>query len=120
MRVMIIGASQDRSKYGNRAVRAYARRGHDVVAVNPKETTVEGIPSYRRVADPPGPIDRAVLYVPPKVGAELLDQIAARGDVAELWVSPGAESEALMRRARELDLEPVNACAIMDIGEAPT
>ena len=119
MRVMIIGASGNRSKYGNKAVRAYARRGHDVLAVNPKEIEVEGIPSHRRVADPPGPIDRAVLYVPPEGGMELLDEIAARGDVAELWVSPGAESEALMQRARDLGLEPVNACAMMDIGEAP-
>jgi len=40
--VAIIGASSDRSKYGNKAIRAYTLRGYTVYPVNPKEDYVGG------------------------------------------------------------------------------
>ena len=37
----VVGASSDRSKYGNKVLRAYLQQGLKVVAVNPKESQVE-------------------------------------------------------------------------------
>ena len=45
-----------RAKYGNKAVRAYLRRGHEVFPVNPGEKVVEGLPAYASVSGVPGPI----------------------------------------------------------------
>ena len=116
--VAVIGASNARHKYGNRAVRAYLRQGWTVYPVNPNETVVEGLPAFARVADIPVAIDRAALYVPPAVGESLLDELAAKG-IKELFVNPGAESDALLERAERLGLGPISACAIVDIGERP-
>ena len=44
--VAIIGASADRSKYGNKAVRAFRDEGWDVFPINPGLNEVEGIPAY--------------------------------------------------------------------------
>jgi len=119
MRIAVIGASTHREKYGNKALRAYLKRGHEVYAVNPHASVVEGLPTYARVTEiPGGPLDRALLYVPPEVGVRVLDDLAAKG-VGEVWVNPGAESEELFRRAQELGLKTVYACAILDIGESP-
>ena len=52
--VAVIGASQNPAKYGNRAVRAYLRRGWTVYPVNPNEPSVEGLPTFRSVTDIPG------------------------------------------------------------------
>ena len=41
--VAILGASTDRSKFGNKAVRAFLARGYDVYPVNPKGGEVEGL-----------------------------------------------------------------------------
>ncbi len=71
---MVIGASTNPAKFGNKAVRAYRRQGHIVLPVNPHEPTVEGLAAYADVASPPGPIDRATLYVPPEPG-----RLAAEG-----------------------------------------
>jgi predicted CoA-binding protein len=116
--VAVIGASRDRAKYGNRAVRAYLRQGWTVYPVNPNESNVEGLHTYARIGDIPGPIDRATLYVQPEVGQRLLAEIKAKG-VGELFVNPGAESEELMAEADRLGLEAIYACAIVDIGERP-
>jgi predicted CoA-binding protein len=115
--IAIIGASNDRTKYGNRAVRAYQAQGWTVYPVNPKESTIEGLPSFRSVADLPGPVDRASLYLPPEVGISLLPAIATRG-TKELWVNPGAGSPALLARAKQLGLDAIEACSIIAAADA--
>ena len=116
--VVVVGASTDRGKFGNKAVRAYLRQGWTVYPVNPNAETVEGLRAYRSIEEVPGPVDRVTLYVPPKVGLGLLPQIAKLRP-AELFVNPGAESDELLEQARALGLEPVVACSLLDIGEHP-
>lgn len=119
LRIMVIGASADRSKFGNRAVRAYLRQGHEVFPVNPREDRIEGERAYASVADVPGPIDRAAMYLPPERGVEVLDALAQRADVSELWLNPGADGPEVVARAEALGLNTIIACAIVDIGESP-
>jgi len=116
--VAVIGASNARQKYGNKAVRAYLRQGWTVYPVNPTETTVEGLKVYRTLAEVPGPVDRVSMYVPPSVGITLLEAIKAKG-TPELFLNPGSESDALLERATALGLDPIQACSIVDIGERP-
>jgi uncharacterized protein len=116
--VAVIGASNLPHKYGNRAVRAYLRQGWTVYPVNPNETTIEGLAVFASIADIPGQVDRASLYVPAAIGERLLPEIQRKG-VKELFVNPGAESDTLIARAEELGLEPIQACSIVDIGERP-
>ena len=116
--VAVIGASNNRSKFGNRAVRAYMEQGYTVVPINPHETEVEGLATYASVLDVPGPIDMASLYVQPEVGEQVIGEIARKG-IAEVWLNPGAESDALIARARALDIQPIVACSIVAIGRNP-
>jgi uncharacterized protein len=51
--VAVIGASVDRSKYGNKAVRAFRDEGWEVFPVNPSLEEVEGIPAYSSLQDIP-------------------------------------------------------------------
>jgi hypothetical protein len=119
MRVAVIGASNDRHKYGNKALRSYLAQGHEVFPVNPHASEIEGIKAYLRVSDIPGVIDRALLYVPPQAGIAVLDDLAEKG-VGELYVNPGAESDELFARAQQLGIKTIFACAIVDIGDSPT
>jgi len=116
--VAVIGASSNPQKFGNRAVRAFRRQGYTVVPINPNETEVEGLKTYPSVLDVPGPIDMATVYVPPEIGERVIEDIA-RKRIAEVWLNPGAESAALVARARALDIKPILACSIVGIGENP-
>lgn len=117
--VAIIGASPDRSKYGNKAVRAFLNQGYVVVPIHPKEAEIEGLKAYASILDVPGPVDMASFYLPPVVGEKVIEDVAKKG-VTEVWLNPGADSPALVEKARQLGLRPVVACSIRGVGEDPS
>lgn len=119
MRVVVIGASADRGKYGNKAVRAYLSQGHEVFAVNPHAATIEGVATFASIMDVPGPIDRATVYLRPEAGLAAMRALAQRGDVGEVWLNPGADDPGVVALAAELGLNVVQACSIVDIGVLP-
>ncbi|OFV94365.1 MAG: hypothetical protein A3G76_09425 [Acidobacteria bacterium RIFCSPLOWO2_12_FULL_65_11] len=116
--VAVIGASSDRSKFGNRAVRAFRQHGDTVIPINLHEREIEGLKAYRSVLDVPGPIDMASFYVPPDVGEHVIEEVAQKG-IAEVWLNPGAESDRLIARAQALEIRPIVACSIIAIGKDP-
>jgi predicted CoA-binding protein len=116
--VAVIGASSNRQKFGNRAVRAFQQQGYTVIPINPHETSVEGLKAYASVLDVPGPVDMASFYVPPDVGEQVIEDVAKKG-ITEVWLNPGAESDALVARARALNIQPIVACSVVAIGQNP-
>jgi uncharacterized protein len=116
--VAIIGASSDRAKFGNKAVRAFANQGYTVVPIHPRETEVEGWKAYKSVLDVPGTIDVASLYVPPTLGEKVIEEVAQKG-IQDVWINPGADSPELVAKARALGLKPMVACSILGVGEHP-
>lgn len=117
--VAIIGASNDRSKFGNKAVRAFLQQGYEVFPVNPKEATIEGLPAFAGIADVPVRPDRVSVYLPPSVLLKVLPAIAAKG-CDELWLNPGTESDAVLAEAERLGLNVIQACSIVGVGISPT
>jgi predicted CoA-binding protein len=116
--VAVLGASPDRSKFGNKAVRAFLRQGYTVVPINPRGADVEGLKAYASILDVPGPIDMVTVYLPPAIGEKVIEDVARKG-VTEVWLNPGADSPALIARARELGLHTIVACSIVGVGESP-
>jgi len=117
--VAVIGASPDRQKFGNRAVRAFASRGYDVFPIHPSAKTIEGHQAYPSVLDVPvDQLDRVTFYVPPEIGLLVIEEVA-RKPVGEVWLNPGAENPALIARARALGLNLVVGCSIIAIGADP-
>src|SRR5580765_99753 len=77
--VAVIGASSNRDKFGNKALRAFANKGYTVYPINPTEAEVEGHKAYASVLDVPGPIDMATIYVPAPVGVAVMGDLVKKG-----------------------------------------
>jgi len=116
--IAIIGASNDRQKFGNKAVRAYNQRGWTVFPINLHENSVEHIPAYKSVLDIERVPNYASLYVPPAAVLDVLEEIAEKG-IKAVYFNPGTESDAALLKARKLGLEPIVACSIRAIGVDP-
>ena len=116
--VAVIGASADREKYGNKAVRAYRKQGFRVFPVNPKGGEIEGLTAYPSIQAVPVRPDLISVYVPPELLLRMLPAIAAKG-CSELWLNPGAESDEVLAEARRLGLNVIQACSILGVGERP-
>ncbi len=97
---------------------AYVEQGHSVFPVNPNAQEVEGLKVYPSLTDVPDHMDRITIYLPPEVGIGVLGEIADHG-ATELFLNPGSESGPLLQKAEELGLEPILACAMLNIGQRP-
>ena len=116
--VAIIGASSNREKWGNKAVRAFRQQGYKVFPVNPNEPEVEGLKTFPSIKDVPVRPDIITVYVPPARLVNLLPDIAARG-CGELFLNPGTESDEVLAECERLGLNAIQACSIIAVGVVP-
>ncbi|MEW4563703.1 CoA-binding protein [Bremerella sp. JC770] len=117
--VAILGASSERSKYGNKSVRAHLESGYDVYPVNPRGGQIEGLKVYTSVKDiPVDQLDRISVYVPPQVGMKMVGDIASK-PAREVFFNPGSESEELLEAARQRGIAPIQACSMVNVGVTP-
>ena len=117
--IAIVGASSDRSKFGNKAVRAYLAEGWTVYPVNRAGGRIEGLDALTRLAEVDVDLDRISVYLPPRVLLKVLPEIAAAG-AAEVWLNPGSFDDAVLDTAADLELPVHAACSIVDIGRSPS
>ncbi len=112
-RYAVVGASRERSKYGNKVLRHLKGEGFDVVAVNPHASEIEGVPCFPNLKKA-GEVDVVVFVVPPKITERILSEAKKLG-IRKVWMQPGSESEKSIEFCRENGMECVHgACIIMD------
>ena len=116
--VAIVGASRDRRKFGNKAVRAFAKAGWKVFPVNLEASHVEGLKAFRTLADVPERIDRVSIYLHPQDTLAILPTIVTL-EPTDVWLNPGSADRRVVERGRELGLPLISGCSIVDIGLSP-
>ena len=119
MKIAVIGASNNREKFGNKCVRAYLMKGHEVFPVNPKEEKIEGLKAYKSVLDIPEKIDAVSLYLPPEIGTKAADEII-RKKVPRVFLNPGTESKELIEKLKKNGIDVQERCSIVAIGINPS
>jgi predicted CoA-binding protein len=109
----VVGASQDRSKFGNRVFLDLRDAGYTVYPVNPKGGELEGAKVYASLADLPETPEVIDLVVPPAVTEQVVKEARALG-LTRIWMQPGAESNAAIAYCQEHGLQVVHdACAMV-------
>jgi predicted CoA-binding protein len=113
--IAILGASSDRRKFGNKAVRAFIQQGYEVFPVNPKEEIIEGLKVFKTIGEVPVRPQLISVYLPPPVLLNVLPDIATKG-CDEFWLNPGTESDAVLAECERLGLNVIQACSIVGVG----
>ncbi|MBG02219.1 MAG: CoA-binding protein [Acidimicrobiaceae bacterium] len=114
IKVAIIGATNNSSKYGYKIYKNLLSKGYSVTPINPKETIIEGIetiPSVLEMSSKPNIID---FVVPPSIAlseAKLLEE----NGYNNFWFQPGSESDALIKYLENTNLNYViNQCIMVE------
>jgi uncharacterized protein len=113
----VVGASSNRSKYGNKVLRAYLQNGRKAIPVHPMEKEIEGVPCVVSVTDLPREVESISVITPPSVTERIVDAAVARG-IRNIWMQPGAESPAAVEKCREHQINVIadGSCLLVQFG----
>ena len=113
----VVGASADRSKYGNKVLRVYLQNKEKVYAVNPRGGEIEGLEAYADLASLPQLPHGVSIITPPSVSESVVEQAIALG-IKHLWLQPGAESERAIALAvrNGVNIVAKGPCALVVMG----
>ena len=113
----VVGASEDRSKYGNKVLRCYLQNKKNAIPVNPKVPVVEGITTVATVADLPDNVKSISVITPPAVTEKVVEAALARG-ITNIWMQPGAESAAAIERCKAAGINVIadHSCVLVVLG----
>ncbi|KAF9351048.1 hypothetical protein BGX26_010856 [Mortierella sp. AD094] len=102
----VVGASTNRTKFGNKVLRWYIDNGYTVVPVNPKEKTIESLGCVPNLSSLPGkPSDYHVsIITPPTVTKSVLEEAHSSG-IQRVWLQPDVESPEALAFANEMGMK---------------
>lgn len=113
----VVGASEDRNKYGNKVLRCYLQNNRAAIPVNPKLDKVEGIATVATVSDLPDYVKSISIITPPVVTEKVVEAAIAKG-VENIWMQPGAESAAAIERCKSAGVNAIadHSCVLVVLG----
>jgi hypothetical protein len=113
--IALIGASNNKNKYGNRIYRDLRSKGYHVVPINPKEELIEGDKAYRTIEEIETLPDIANFVVPPPIAMKIAQHITDLG-IKHLWFQPGSESDELEDWLKNTDgiKYLINSCIMVE------
>lgn len=113
----VVGASEDRSKFGNKVLRCYQANNKTVIPVNPKAASIEGIPCVASVADLPDSVKSISVITPPPITDKVVEAAIAKG-ITSIWMQPGAESAAAVERCKAAGINVIadHSCILVVLG----
>ena len=113
----VVGASQDRSKYGNKVLRVYQQHDRTVYPVHPSAEEIEGLAAYADLAAVPEAVHGISIITPPPVTEKIVRQAVDLG-IKHIWMQPGAESEKAVELAQENGINVIASgpCLLVVLG----
>lgn len=110
-KTLVLGASDNPSRYSYLAVNRLRSHGHPVVAIGKKNTMVADVPIEKEKKDWRG-IDTVTLYLNPTHQQQYYDYIISLKP-RRIIFNPGAENDELADLARKNGISPVEACTLV-------
>lgn len=110
-KTLVLGASPNPERYGNKAARKLKAYGHEVVAVGKRESKIDDIQILKEFPKSEN-IDTVTLYLNPDNQKEYYEKIIALHPKRIIF-NPGTENEELEDLARENGIETVEGCTLV-------
>jgi uncharacterized protein len=110
-KTVVLGASDNPTRYSYLAVNKLSAHGHPVVAIGKKNGKVGDV-QIEKDHLPVSGVDTVTLYLNPMNQREYIDYILDMKPKRIIF-NPGTENEQLITKAKENGIEPVIACTLV-------
>lgn len=110
-KTLVLGASDNPSRYSYLAIQRLRNHGHPVVAIGRKDTKVADVTISKDKASVTG-IDTVTLYLNPSHQREYYDYILSLKPKRIIF-NPGAENDELIELAQEKNIKTMEACTLV-------
>lgn len=110
-RTLVVGASENPSRYSNIATRRLAAYHHPVLAYGLKEGRIEGV-DISTAWPVDEEIDTVTLYVGPKGQESIMDKIIQLKPQRVIF-NPGTENEIFYQKLNEAGIPFIEACTLV-------
>lgn len=117
--VAVLGASNQRTRFSNKAVRSLAGKVAGLYPIHPKAVEIEDLPCYPSILSLPVRPDILSVYLSEAHFLPLMDEVEIHG-FGEIWLNPGADSEEVMRELMKRNLPFRQTCTILETGSSPS
>lgn len=111
----VVGASADRSKFGNKVLRCYLQNDLRAIPIHPSLKSVEGEKAYPSLSDLPEKVHGISVITPPAVTRKILEEAIHLG-IKNIWLQPGAEPDAFPELPRDINLIFGGPCLLVELG----
>tara|TARA_B100000287_G_scaffold435600_1_gene504823 strand:+ start:3438 stop:3818 length:381 start_codon:yes stop_codon:yes gene_type:complete len=112
IKIALIGASSDKSKFGYKIYRNLLSKGYDVIPINPKNIRIDGITSLSCVSEMKESPDIIDFVIPPVQAFSEAKKLSNEG-YNNFWFQPGSESEELTKYLDNLNINYLTNECIM-------
>jgi predicted CoA-binding protein len=113
-KTVVLGASDNPSRYSYLAVEKLGRYGHPVVAIGKKEGTVGNTQVITARPDEKD-VDTVTLYLNPQLQKQYYDYILSLHPKRIIF-NPGTENPELEELAAANQIQPIEACTLVMLG----
>lgn len=115
----IVGASNNKEKFGYKVALSLIELGFEIIPINPKESKILGFQAYPNLTSAMNDnniIDEVIFVVPPKITKEILNEVHKLG-ILKVWMQPGSESKEAIQFCRENEIDATfNTCIMVQKG----
>ena len=110
-KTLVLGASVNPQRYGNKAVFALKEKGHDVIPVGLRGGSIHGVEILKGKPNVKN-IDTITLYIGTKNQPEFYDYILELNPKRIIF-NPGTKNQELLDLAKQNKIETIEACTLV-------
>lgn len=110
-KTIVLGASENTSRYSNKAVQSLQAHGHEVVAIGRRKGAINGTEILTHTPDL-NDIHTVTLYLNPENQKAYYDYILKLNPKRVIF-NPGAENEELERKVAMKGINTLEACTLV-------
>jgi predicted CoA-binding protein len=111
MKTLVIGASENTSRYSNIAINMLAEYKHEVVGIGSKAGNVAGV-EFGTEQVPFSDIDTVTIYVGPQNQENVIPYVLDLKP-RRIIFNPGTENQTFAQQAEKQGIEVVEACTLV-------